>query len=397
MRRFLPLAAVAILLSLPQPAPACPFCSAMGETLAGEVAQADFILYGTLGKAQRDPNEFNKGSTPLTIELVIKDNEWLKGKKTVTIPRFLEPTKADAKQLVFFKLYNGQLDAYRGEEVPGDSKLPEYLKGAIAVRSKDNLTRLGYFFDHLESQDLVISSDAYSEFGYADYKDVRELADKWKGDSTKSKVLLSWLKDPNTRATRFGLYGMLLGHCGQPGDAKILRELLDDPKRSYSSGLDGVVAGYIMLDPKAGWEYLLGIIGDPKKDFSVRYAGLRTVRFFWESRPDIIPNKQVIDAMKVLTEQSDLADLPIEDLRKWKQWDLTPLILGYGAKESHNTIGIVNRAILKFAMAAAQADPKNTAAAEFVEKMRAKEPKKVEYLESLLKDEAKPDPAPAKK
>ncbi len=151
-----------------------------------------------------------------------------------------------------------------------------------------------------------------------------------------------------------------------------------------------------MLDPKAGWEYLLSIVGDEKKDFSIRYAGLRTVRFFFESRPDLIPKTQVIAAMQLLMDQSDLADLPIEDMRKWKQWDLAPVILGYAAKESHNTIPIVNRAVLKFALSAAQADPKNTAAVEFVEKARAKDPKKVEFMESLLKDEVKPAPAKPK-
>jgi hypothetical protein len=394
---MLPAVAIALLAAAPSLAVACPFCSASGETLAGEVNQADFIVFGTLSNPQRDPNDptsFNKGTTDLSVELVIKDNEWLKGKKKVTIPRFVPLDPKFPKQLVFFKLYGGQLDAYRGEAVPADSKLPEYLKGAIAVRAKDVVARLTYFFDYLESADLVISGDAYSEFGYADYKEIRTLADKWKGDAAKAKQLLAWLDDKNTRPTRFGLYGLLIGHCGKQEDAKTLRALLDDKDRSYTSGLDGVVAGYVLLDPKAGWDYLLGIVGDAKKDFSVRYAGLRTVRFFWESRSDVIPNKQVLDAMKLLMEQSDLADLPIEDLRKWKVWSLSPVVLGYAAKESHNTIPIVNRAILKFAIAASWADPKNTAAAGFVAKAREKDAKKVEFLESLLKDEMKPAPSP---
>jgi len=398
---LLPAVAVGLVLAVPGPAPACPFCSPTGETLAGEVSQADFILYGTLTNAKRDPNDptaFNKGTTDLKIEMIIKNDPSLKGKKMVTIPKFLppDPKNPNQKHLVFFKLYGGQLDAYRGEAVPADSKLPEYLKGAIGVRAKDSVARLTYFFDYLESPDLVISSDAYSEFGYADYKEIRALAEKWKNDPGKGKQLLAWLKDPNTRATRFGLYGLLLGHCGKPEDAKALRALLDDKDRSYTSGLDGVLAGYVLLDPKAGWEYLLGLIGNPKKDFSERYAGLRTVRFFREGRPDVIPQKQVLDAMKVLTDQPDLADLPIEDLRKWKVWELTPVVLGYAGKESHNTIPIVNRAILKFALAASQADPKNAAAAEYVKAARAKDAKKVEFLESLLKDEQKPAPAAAK-
>lgn len=377
------------------PAAACPFCSPTGETLAGEVSQADFILYGTLSNAKRDPSDptaFNKGTTDLAIDMVIKDHDMVKGKKVITIPKYIPPLdeKNPGKHLVFFKIYGGQLDAYRGEGVPKDSKLPEYLKGAIDVRSKDIVTRLNYFFQFIESDDLVISSDAYSEFGYADYKEVRQLAEKWKADSSKAKQLLAWLKDPNTRPTRYGLYGLLLGHCGKPEDAAALRALLDDPMRSYTSGLDGVLAGYVLLDPKAGWDYLLTVVGNEKKDFSERYAGLRTVRFFWESRPDIIAKEKVLDAMKVLMAQSDLADLPIEDIRKWKVWELTPVVLGYAAKESHSSIPIVTRAILKFALAASAADPKNTAAAEFVAKARQKDAKKVEFLESLLKDEQRP-------
>jgi len=398
-RWLLPAAAAVLLTITPAPAPACPFCSPTGETLSGEVGQADFILYGTLSNAKldkSDPTAFNKGTTDLTIDLVIKDNEAVKGKKVVTIPKYLRPDEKapTQKHLVFFKLYAGQLDAYRGEAVPTDSKLPEYLKGAIEARPKDTVARLTYFFGHLESPDLVISSDAYSEFGYAEYKEVRELAEKWKATPDKAKQLLAWLDDKNTRATRFGLYGLLLGHCGKPEDAKALRALLDDPNRSYTSGLDGVLAGYALLDPKAGWDYLLGVIGNPKKDFSERYAGLRTVRFFWESRPDVIPNSQVLDAMKVLVEQSDLADLPIEDLRKWKVWGLTGYVLGVAAKESHSSIPIVTRAVLKFALAAAQADPSNAAAAEYVAKARVKDAKKVEFLESLLKDEQRPPPKP---
>jgi len=400
-RWLVPVVAALLLLAAPQPAPACPFCSPSGETLSGEVSQADYILYGTFANAQRDPTDptaFNKGTTELTVEQVIKSHDSVKGKKVIIVPRYIpsdtDPKAGKQKHLVFFKLYGNQVDAYRGEVVPSDSKLPEYLKGAIEARSKDVVGRLTYFFDHLESQDLVISSDAYSEFGYADYKDIRGLAEKWKNDPAKGKQLLGWLADKNTRPTRFGLYGLLLGHCGKPQDAKAIRALLDDTTRSYTSGLDGLIAGYILLDPKAGWDFLLGIIGNAKKDFSERYAGLRTVRFFFDSRSDVIGKPQVMEAMKALMDQPDLADLPIDDLRKWKAWDLSAVVLGYASKESHNTIPIVNRAVLKFALAAATADPKNTFAVAFVKQARDKDPKKVEFLESLLKDEQRP-PNPA--
>ncbi|MBX9582060.1 MAG: hypothetical protein K2X87_17280 [Gemmataceae bacterium] len=392
-RRWLAPAVIATLL-LAGLAAACPFCSPSGETLAGEVNQADFIVYGTLSNAQQDtsdPTAFNKGTTDLSIDLVIKDHELLKGKKAITLPKYL-PADAKLKHLVFVKVYNGQFDAYRGVGVPADSKLPEYMKGAMAARGKEPVARLGYFFDYLESPELDISSDAYGEFGYADYKEVRAFAEARKKDRAKAAQVLGWLKDPNTRPNRYGLYGLMLGDCGRPEDAKALRALLDDPKRSYTSGLDGVIAGYVLLDPKAGWDFLLGVVGDAKRDFSERYAGLRTVRFFRESRPDVVDKGKVLAAMTTLLAQPDLADLPVEDLRKWGVWEMTPTVLGLAAKESHNTIPIVNRAVLKFALAAAAADPKNAAAAEFVSQARAKDPKKVEFLESLLKDELRVPP-----
>jgi hypothetical protein len=83
-------------------------------------------------------------------------------------------------------------------------------------------------------------------------------------------------------------------------------------------------------------------------------------------------------------------------VRKWKLWDLTPIVLGYAAKESHNTTPIIMRAILKFAIMASWVDPKNTAAATYVAEARKKDPKRVQFLEELLKDELKsPPPATA--
>ena len=382
----------------PRPLPTAAHSAPTGTTLAGEVAQADLIIYGTLSNAKQvDPNDTNKGTTDLAIDLVIKSHAIAKDKDgkdkmSITIPRYVPPEGGGkaVKYLIFFNVVNGQLDPYRGDTFPADSNLPEYLKGAIAVRQKDTVTRLQYFFNYLEDKDIVISGDAYNEFAVADYKDVREISPK-----LPAETILKWLKDPNTRGTRFGLYGLMLGHCGKPADAKAVRALLDDKERSLSSGLDGIVVGYTLLDPKAGWDFL-GSLVKSDSEFPVKYAALRTARFFWEYRPDIIAHKQVLDVMKELMDQHDIADMPIEDLRKWKVWELTPQILSYAKKESHNTIPINNRAILKFAIAASWADPKNAAAAEFVAEARKKDAKRVEFLEELLKDEVKP-PAPEKK
>ncbi len=386
---------------------ACPFCSAQGQTLSGEVSQADFIVLGTLTNARRDPADFLKGTTDLVVETVVKPHDYLRGKKVIRIPRYVPPDSGggNPKYLVFCSLYtrpvdsaaaavtsslalanpdHAVVDASRGEVVPTGSQLAAYLKGAIDVRQKDATARLRYFFDYLDSPDLVISADALNEFGSADYKEVRALAETLPADK-----LMRWLKDPNTPPSRYGLYGLMAGHCAKKEDAKAIRALLDSPDRQFSSGLDGMLAAYVLLDPKAGWEYVTKLLGDPKQEFPVRYAGLKLLRFFYEYRPDVIPHKQVIDGMRVLVGQSDLADLPMEDLRKWGCWDQTDYVLSFAEKSSHNTIPIVKRAILRFALAAPATHAK---AKEYVETVRKQDPERVKFVEQTLRDE-QPRPA----
>ena len=65
IRRSVLAALVAAVAALP--AAACPFCSAQGQTLSGEVNLADLIVLGTLKNAKRDPDDPSRGTTELHI------------------------------------------------------------------------------------------------------------------------------------------------------------------------------------------------------------------------------------------------------------------------------------------------------------------------------------------
>jgi hypothetical protein len=390
--RFLPgiAAGIALILAVPRPAPACPFCPSAGQTLLGEVNQAHLIVFGALSNAQRDPNEFGKGTTDLEIDVVVKDHEFLKGKKKITLPRYIPPDpKGKSKHLIFCEIYKGELDPYRGEAVPEDSKIAEYLKGAIELKDKDMPARLHYFFKHFDSPDWAISGDAFQEFSNSDYKDVRTAAAKMDPDR-----IMKMLRDPNTSIARYGLLGLLLGHCGnREGHANALKEFIDDPKVKQATGLDGLLAGYVLLDPKAGMEYVGALVKETKEDFLVRYAALRCLRFFWEYRDDVIGKPAVVAGLKPLLDQPDIVDLAVEDLRKWQQWDLAPDVIGLYDRPTHD-VSIVQRSIIKYALSA-PAD--NKAAAAFLARMRAdeKQAERVRDLEQLLELE-KPRPADPK-
>jgi hypothetical protein len=379
-------------LVLAVPAESCPFCSMQGQTLTGDVAQASMVLYGTFKKPNGDAAT-GEGKTDLEIESVIKrpadkdlDKKVLGDRKVITLSRYVEqPEKM--KYLVFCDIFKGNIDPYRGVAVKADSDMPKYLQGALAVKDEKVGKRLRFFFDYLDNADIEISNDAYKEFANADYKDYRDMAKSLPADR-----IVRWLKDPKTPEFRIGLYASMLGHCGREQDAALLRSLLDDPAKRVTSGVDGILAGYTMLKPKEGWAYTRDLLKDPKKEFLLRYAALRAARFLWEFRPDLIDRKELAQGVAQLLDQSDIADLAIEDLRKWQAWDMTDRILNLRGKAPYE-VPIVRRSILRFALS----NKDSKAAASYVAEQRKKDPDAVADAEELLKlEQAQPAPqAPA--
>jgi len=386
LRRGLSLAAVALALGLSAvPAFPCPFCTSQGTTLTVEVNQASMVLYGRLENAKLTGTEFGEGTTDLVIEKVIKSHEILGDKKVIKLDRYV-PTDRDAKvrYLVFCDVFKGKVDPYRGLAVKSDSDIAKYVEGAMKVKDEKASVRLRFFFDYLANADPEVSNDALKEFGNADYKDTRDLYPTLPADT-----VAGWLKDENTPAFRYGLYASILGHSGKPEHAELLKSMLEDPLKRTASGVDGILAGYVMLKPKEGWDYLTAILKDGNKDFTTRYAALRAARFFWDSRPDVVAKKDVVDGIKHLLDQSDIADLAIEDLRKWGRWETAGKVLSLLELPSHD-IPIVRRAILRYALCC----PDSTAAAaHHVEEMRKKDPRLVEQAEELLKLESNVSPA----
>jgi hypothetical protein len=362
------------------PSPACPFCSEnLGATLVGDFTQASMVLYGTFTNPKLGASQL-EGSTDFVIEKVLKSHESLKGLKgnTVTLPRHV---LSKSKYIVFVDVYKGNLDPYRGIEVSAKGDLVKYLEGAVKLQDSPAPERLRYCFDYLNSPDFDAAMDAYREYAKADYKEYAGMAKNLPPD-----VIAGWLKDPKTPAYRYGLYASLLGHCGGPEHAKLLRSMIDDPEKRKGSGIDGLMAAYIMLQPKEGWAHLQDLLKTDKHEFMFRYACLRTLRFLWDQRPDLVPQKELVHGMAQVLDQPDMADFGIEDLRRWRRWEMTERVIGLFGQKSHN-IPVVKRAVLRFALASP--DPK---AKDFVDRQRQRDADWVRDTEELLKLE--PDAQP---
>jgi hypothetical protein len=357
----------------------CPFCSMQGQTLIGDVGQASMVLYGTFTNAQLNGNGDGGGTTDLAIESVVKTHEILGDKKKITLPRYIPPAEKGAKVkfLVFCDVFKGAIDPYRGVPVAADSDMVKYLTGALACKNASIGERLRFYFDYLDDKEPEISNDAYKEFGNADYKDYRDMA-----KTLPPAKIVKWLEDPETPAFRYGLYASMLGHCGTAKDALVLRKMLDDPTKRTGSGVDGVMAGYIMLTPKPGLQLMDGIMKDAQADFMYRYAALRAARFIWDARPDLAGKGVLSTSVEQLLPQADIADLAIEDLRKWSQWDAADKVFALRGQKSHD-VPIIKRSILRYALSCP--NPKATA---IVAEWRKTDPETVKDMEELLKLEA---------
>jgi hypothetical protein len=367
----------------------CPFCGAQqGPSLTGQAGMATMVLYGNLVEGEKD-RATGEPTTDLHVEAAIKKAKAFDGQKVIPLARYVplpDDGRTSYRYLVFCDVLKGKVDPYVILPVQKDATVVKYLEGALALKDDKVGKRLRFFFDYLDSSDLEISNDAYKEFATADYKDYRDMA---KG--LPAERIAGWLNDPRTPGFRVGLYASMLGHCGTKKDAALLRKLLDDPVRRVGSGVDGILASYVMLEPREGWAYLRDLLKDEKKEFLLRYAGLRASRFLWDYRPDLVSHKEVEDGVAALLNQGDVADLAIDDLRKWACWDMTARVLAIQGTPAFET-PVVRRAVLRFALCSPE-----PAAKKFVDEQRKKNAQWVTDVEELLKLEQTPPPAsPAK-
>jgi hypothetical protein len=375
LRRFGSYSPFLILLTLlPCPAAACSLCGGalqQSPTLRQEAAQpnARMILFGAI------QNVRGASSTELTIEAVLRSDPILAGKKTLNLGRYLP---ADAKNppryLVFCDVIKDKVDAYRGVPIRSAEGL-DYMKKVLALDAKNPAGNLDFYFHYLEHPDKEIAFDAFLEFARANDQQTGQASAK-----LSPEKLRGWLKDPQTPPERLSLYAFLLGGCGGDADAAFLESKLKDDDERTINAYDGYLGGYVHLRPRDGWDKVTSVLRDGRKPLPMRLAVVRTVRMYhgWkpkESRDD------VLKSLAAMIAQGELADVAIEDLRRWKMWDLTPDVLALYGKKGFDA-PIMQRAILRYGLSCTE-----ETAAKFIAERRRYEPEVVKEVEDSLQFE----------
>ena len=111
--------------------------------------------------------------------------------------------------------------------------------------------------------------------------------------------------------------------------------MLDDPAKRAGSGVDGIIAGYFMLEPKQGMNLLEGIMKDTQADFMYRYAALRAARFIWDAMPDSEHRGKLTSASNNSC-RSRTSPIWRSKICKWSQWNAADQVFKLKGLKSHD-------------------------------------------------------------
>ena len=366
---------------------ACPFCSGPQLTMAEQVQQADAVVLakwagGTPAKDQ------NPGATEYQIVEIMrkpKESKLVVG-KMLSLIRYRAAQPGDLFLLLGTKV-GKSLEWGSPLEITEEGFV--YLKGVPSPKTPTK-QRLEYFLSYLEDPDAMVSADAFGEFAKANYEDIGRLASEMPREK-----LRDWLESPETPASRTGLYGLMLGLCGNDDDAKVMEEKITNVEGDFRLGIDGVMGGYLLLTGDEGLDVLDETkLKNKKSAFSETYAAMGAIRFMWQYGRDRIPPDRLKASMRLLLDRPELADLVIADLARMEDWSAQDELMElYGADDFN--IPSIKRSIVRYMlvstklppMPASALLPANVASAEEIE--REQTPDRVlkgrQYLAQLEK------------
>jgi hypothetical protein len=370
----------------PTDAPGCPFCSAPSLTLTEQYAKADAAVLVEWVSGVKPKGDQPGSTTFRIVEVTRTPFKSLDKGKEITIERYRAAKKGDLSVLLGSRT-KGELIEW-GAPLDVTEAVYRYIVEAPSPEATPE-KRLGYFVKFLEYGDPLIANDAYAEFANAPYKDIVPLANQFPREN-----LRKWIANPETSATRLGLYGLMLGLCGTDEDVALMEKKIVDVTEEYRLGIDGVMGGYLLLAGEKGLETIEKTkLLDRKVVFGETYAAMQALRFLWTYGNGRISAERLRASMRLLLDRPDVADLVITDLARWKDWSIQPRLMEIYGTEEYN-VPSIKRAVIRFMIASTKDVPSGGAArkmpqhatdgAQNLAKLREKDPKMVSEAERFF-------------
>lgn len=369
---------VALLLN-PSPAPACSLCGALGAriSLVQEFENAQVVLYGRIANPRLDiqPGGIpGKGTTEFHIDKIVKDHPDLSPRKMVLLSRYLPilDPKDSPRYVMFIADPKKNSEPYTGRQLASPAVL-DFLVATERYRN-DPAEALRFAAKHFDHADPLIAEEAFLMFARGDDRRIGQLARELSPVNLRKLV-----QTPDLEPERLSMFAFLLGACGdaKAGDVELLRSLLEKPGERQHKSFEGILAGYITMQPREGWAFARDTLKDEKHSLLLRYAALRAMRFFYNARMEEY-GSQVLEGLGLALMHTDLADIAIQDLRKWKRWEHTKLILSCYDRKSHQS-PIVKNSIVRYALACPMPEART-----LIERIRRQDPELVRYHEEVM-------------
>ncbi|QDV48299.1 hypothetical protein [Gimesia fumaroli] len=365
-------------------ATACPFCSAPSLTLTEQLSQSDVAVLVQWTEAEKGTLD-KAGKTVFEIKEIVRqaDKDKLKVGDQITINRHRPGKKGN----LFLLLGTKGASIDWGDPIEVTETSYHYISQAPAPEEKTS-KRLRYFLKFLEFPDQMISNDAYAEFANAPYEDITPLSKEMPREKIRK-----WILDPETPVTRLGLYGLLLGLCGQEADVAFMEKKINEPTKEFRLGIDGVISGYLLLTGADGLDKIDETKFVPKDvAFSETYAAMQALRFMWTYGDGRISKERLRQSMRLLLDRPELTDLVVADLARWDDWSVLNRLMGmYGTGDYD--IPSIKRAIVRYLLVASKGKNKKGGgpdaattekAKQMLDKLRKEDPKTVRSAERFF-------------
>lgn len=289
---------------------ACPFCTAVKQTLRQEMESMDAVAIGTLIPNEKAINGEIDGQAKFRVIGV------LKGSGLIDIGQEVEALYfGSAKTDKHFLLMGvDPSELIWSSPLPLSERAEKYVS-EIPNLPDDPVERLKFFHQHLEDVDTLLARDAYDEFAITPYEQVKAIK-----ETMNRMQLIAWIQDDSLSPDRKRLYLTMLGICGKPEDAKLLEDRLRSDNESAKAGLDAMIACYLTLKGDEGLPLIDELfLKNTKSQYSETYSAIMALRFHG-TEGGILDRTKILGSMHHILARPELADLVIPDLARWEDW-----------------------------------------------------------------------------
>ncbi len=290
-------------------ATACPFCTAVALTFTEEIDQSDVAVLASLVGPLSD--KADEQYAIFQVDTVLKGEKFLEDQKKFTALFFGK--QPPGTQFLLMGTVEGKINW--GTPNALTERSAKYVLQLPKLPPK-GADRLVFFQDYLEDADELLARDAFDEFARSDYQDVKELKPRMKREK-----YLGWVADSTVPASRRRGYFTLLGVCGKPEDAEMIRNMLTTPVEEPRTGVDAALACYLTLSGEQGLPFVESLyLANKDAEYTDTYAAIMALRFHGQSE-SVIPKKRLVESLRLLLNRPDVADLVIPDLARWEDWE----------------------------------------------------------------------------